>query len=47
MFNNTILVHDFISVRKNGVGYLYDKVSGRLFGNSGSGTFTYGNDVTT
>ena len=47
MFNNTTLVHDFIPVRKNGVGYLYDKLSGALFGNSGSGSFTYGNDVTT
>ena len=37
----------FIPVRKNGVGYMYDTVSGELFGNSGSGTFTYGNDVTT
>ena len=37
----------FIPVRKNGVGYMYDTVSGELLGNSGTGTFTYGNDVTT
>lgn len=37
---------DYIPVRKNGVGYLYDKVSGELFGNANStGAFTYGNDV--
>lgn len=39
---------DLIPVRKNGVGYLYDKVSGTLFGNANSsGAFTYGNDKTT
>ena len=41
------IVMDLIPVRKNGMGYMYDKVSGELFGNSGTGTFTYGNDVTT
>lgn len=45
IINNT-LVRDFIPVRKNGVGYLYDKVSGTLFGNSGTGNFTLGPDVT-
>jgi hypothetical protein len=35
---------DLIPVRKNGVGYLYDKVSGQLFGNSGSGNFILGPD---
>jgi hypothetical protein len=45
---NNSKVRDYISVRDNGFGYLYDKVSGQLFGNaSGSGAFTYGNDVTT
>jgi hypothetical protein len=38
-------VRNYISVRKDGVGYLYDEVSGTLFGNAGSGSFTYGNDV--
>jgi hypothetical protein len=37
-------VHDFIPVRKNGVGYLYDKVSGELFGNDGTGIFGIGPD---
>jgi hypothetical protein len=39
-------VRDYIPVRKNGVGYLYDKVSGNLFGNVAlNSAFTYGNDV--
>lgn len=46
LYNGSTLVRDYIPVRKNGVGYLYDKVSGTLFGNAaGSGAFTYGNDV--
>lgn len=46
MYSSGTLVRDFIPVRENGVGYLYDKVSGQLFGNANSeGTFTYGNDV--
>lgn len=37
---------DLIPVRKNGVGYMYDKISGQLLGNNaGSGSFIYGNDV--
>lgn len=39
------LVFDGLPVRKNGVGYLYDRVSGELFGNAGTGDITYGNDV--
>lgn len=35
---------DYIPVRKNGVGYLYDKISGTLFGTP-TGAFIYGNDV--
>ena len=46
VYINDTLAHDLIAVRKNGVGYMYDKVSGKLFGNSGTGSFTYGNDVT-
>jgi len=41
---NDALIFDGIPVRKGQVGYLYDKVSGNLFGNSGSGTFTLGPD---
>lgn len=41
------LVRDFIPVRKNGVGYMFDKVSKTLFGNANTvgQQFTYGNDV--
>lgn len=43
----TTTLYDLIAVRKGNVGYMYDTVSGELFGNSGSGSFTLGNDVTT
>lgn len=46
IWKNNALVRDFIPVRVGTTGYLYDRVSGQLFGNSGSGAFTYGNDVT-
>lgn len=39
------LVRDFIPVRKGMVGYLYDRVSGKLFGNAGTGDFVLGPDV--
>ena len=45
ILKDNVLVRDFIPVRNEGVGYLYDKVSGQLFGNAGTGSFTYGNDV--
>lgn len=41
------VIMDFIPVRVGQVGYMYDKVSGQLFGNTGSGNFTLGNDITT
>lgn len=37
-------VREFIPVRKDGVGYFYDKVSGKLFGNKGTGAFILGPD---
>ena len=40
-------VADIIAVRKDGVGYMYDRVSGALFGNSGTGAFIIGPDKTT
>lgn len=47
MYDGSTLVRDYIPVIKSGVGYLYDKVSGELFGNTNStGAFTYGNDIT-
>lgn len=46
IWDNTTLVRDYIPVRKNGVGYLWDSVTEELFGNARStGAFTYGNDV--
>ena len=41
-FENGVLIRDYIPVKVNGVGYMYDKVSGQLFGNSGTGTFIMG-----
>ena len=38
------LIRDYISVRKGQVGYLYDKVTGRLFGNQGADAFIIGSD---
>ena len=35
---------DLIPVRIGQVGYMYDKVSGQLFGNAGTGNFTLGSD---
>lgn len=46
IWNGGSLVRDFIPVRVGQVGYMYDKVSGQLFGNIGSGSFTLGNDKT-
>lgn len=40
------LVRDYIPVRKGTIGYLYDIVSGQLFGNSGTGDFVLGPDIT-
>jgi hypothetical protein len=42
---NNVMVRDFIPVRVGQVGYMYDKISGRLFGNAGSGNFIVGPDV--
>ena len=46
MTSDGVLVRDFIPVVKDNVGYLYDRVSGELFANKGSGSFSYGNPVT-
>ena len=39
-------VADIIAVRKDGVGYMYDRVSGQLFSNAGTGAFVIGPDKT-
>ena len=40
-----VLMRDFIPVRIGSTGYMYDKVSGQLFGNAGTGEFILGPDV--
>lgn len=40
----TDIVMDLIPVRINQIGYMYDKISKRLFANAGSGSFTLGPD---
>lgn len=41
----TTVILDMIPVRKDGVGYMYDKVSNKLFGNNGRGSFILGQDT--
>lgn len=45
MWQGNTLVRDFIPVRLAQVGYMYDKMTGELYGNSGTGNFTLGSDV--
>lgn len=40
-----VIVFNGIPVRVGQVGYLYDKVSGQLFGNAGTGDFIIGSDI--
>lgn len=44
LYKNDSLVCDYIPVRVGTIGYLYDKVSGQLFGNAGAGAFILGPD---
>lgn len=44
LYQGSILVRDFIPVRKGTTGYLYDKVSKKLFGTAGTGSFVIGPD---
>ena len=44
IWDNDALVRDLIPVRVGTVGYMYDKVSGQLFGNAGTGSFILGPD---
>lgn len=44
---NGNIVANYIPVRKGNTGYLYDTISNKRYGNAGTGSFTYGNDVTT
>ena len=40
------LIRDYIPVVKDNIGYMYDKISGRLFGNAGTGQFIVGPRIT-
>ena len=42
---NGVKVLDFIPVRVGQTGYMYDKVSGKLFGNDGTDDFILGPDI--
>lgn len=44
IWDNGILERDLIPVRVGTTGYMYDRVSGQLFGNAGTGDFILGND---
>lgn len=46
VYENHILLHDFIPVRVGQVGCLYDRVTREIFENQGAGAFTLGPDVT-
>ena len=47
IYKDGVLVADFIPVRVGQVGYLYDRVTRKLYGNAGTGSFTLGPDVAT
>lgn len=44
IWNSNVLVRDLIPVRVGTTGYMYDKVSGQLFSNQGTGAFILGPD---
>ena len=44
IYHSDVIASDFIPVRVGSVGYMYDRVSGKLFGNSGTGAFVIGPD---
>lgn len=44
LWKNDVLMLDLIPVRKGTTGYMYDNVSGELFGNAGTGSFIVGPD---
>lgn len=45
VYESDVLVLDYIPIRVGSVGYMYDKVSGQLFGNAGTGDFVIGPDM--
>ena len=46
MYYGDTLVMNLVPVRIDTTGYMYDTVSGQLFGNAGTGDFTLGPDIT-
>jgi hypothetical protein len=44
LYENGVIALDLIPVRVGNVGYMFDKVSGKLFGNAGTGSFILGPD---
>ena len=47
LWDGNTLVRDFIPVCVGTIGYMYDRASGQLFGNAGTGAFIIGPDKTT
>lgn len=45
IYESDELVRFFIPVRIGQIGYMYDKISGQLFENSGTGNFVLGEDI--
>lgn len=45
LYKNNALAYELVPVRKNNIGYLYDRVSGLLFANSGTNDFLLGQDI--
>ena len=46
-YQDGVLAADYRPVRVGDIGYLYDRASGQLFGNAGTGAFVIGPDKTT
>ena len=42
IYKGNTLIRDYMPVVKNGVGYIYENISGRLYANIGTGTVLYG-----
>lgn len=47
IWEDDVLVRDYIPVRVGTTGYMYDRCTDTLYGNNGSGSFILGNDKTT
>lgn len=45
IYDGSTLVRDFVPYRVQQTGYMKDLVSGNLYGNSGSGSFSFGSDI--